>query len=458
MTAPRSNKFRLPFSVTTGTIFFLIVFIPACAPKRNKITPNSTLAQSHISPSTLEKSIEKPTGTGNASFFLVEQNRPPVDPRLLSIFRLTVAKMQLGTGIVPLISFGIDGLADFVRWEICPVSEDLSCIKGTSAVSEVIPGHLSSGKYSVSVRVCVHKNRSLFPDDQCGPPEQKTYEHPRQDKDKSLDLFQDLKNYEYQLKEYGPRLEQVLSDFKRDLDSCKSLKNNTNGKSIDQIEEATIQEINIQMENILNLGQEFIADSLGYVRMGQTDDQLASILVEDVAPDQSDQGSTYNPGGLSLTASPDKIEDFYQHQVYHWSTGGHRIQDLDVSQAILGSSGLMSERNIKNDKLMLTESFKQPLEIKAKMIHMDERQKASTFAGLLTMENNLGLTTSGPTTKYAEGELTRSMLFLSKPKNLPSCAAWDRVDTSLVAIRRGIRLLREQLQLIRDQLESSQKE
>ena len=446
-----SNK---AFSNILMSGFTLLLFSgSSCAPKRSKMSPVTTLAQSKAGPSTSTKNSETVVPKNGPSFFLVEQNRPPVDPQMLNIFRLTVAKMQLGNSIVPLISFGIDGLADFVRWEICPISEDLPCIKGTSAVSEVIPGHISSGKYSVSVRVCVHKNRSLNPDDQCGLPEQKTYEHPVSEKNQIQDIIQDLKNYEYQLKEYGPRLEQVLRDFKRDLSSCKLLKNNTKGKFIDQAEEETIREIEIQMENILNLGQEFIGESLAYVRMNQTDDQLASILVEDTPVNQSDQGSAYNPGGLSLANASNEINDFYQDQVYRWSSGGLRIPDLDVSQAILGSSGLMNDTNIKNDKLMLSDTPLQTTELKSRLQNMDARQRSSTFAGLLTMENQLGLATSGSYTKYAEGELTRSMLFLSKPKNLPSCAAWDRVDTSLVAIRRGIRILREQLQLARDQLD-----
>lgn len=394
------------------------------------------------------------------SFWLAEQNRPAVDPLSLNLTRLTIARRQISGDIYPFISFGADGLADYAKWQICPRGTEGFCLHGISVSSDILPGPLEAGKYTLTLQLCVHEGRSLNPGVLCAFPQQRDYEQPvNKGTTRQQTENLQLQRYEAELKAFGPILYQILRDFQKDFQFCQQAGSPSVHADFVEMERQVIRAIEIQIENLLNLGEAYLSESLASVRLDDSDDELARILVADV--DEAEAlSSEYQPKGLSLTTSPsseqterssDALITFFQSRTHSWSVSGRLVPDLDIRAAILGSSGLTSslasglyENPEDNDILLMLKRILRS----GKKQSGQERSNAGIFAGILTLKEDLSLNLTAQKQRgerYAQGEMTRAMLFLAKPEELPSCHAWERAEAALAAVRKSIRIIREQL-------------
>ena len=450
MIAPHFSKRLVGAVLLLSRCFFTALLLPVlqgCAPRRASFPKAQYRNKGHSEgPFTTRSSPSGPSG-----FWLVQQNRPAIDPQGLNIYRLSVARYQLSEEIYPLISFSVDGMADYVSWELCPRSGQSSCMRGTSAVSEVLPGQMSAGSYTIAVRACVHKARSLNPEHLCSRPHTLEYRHPLGKTVKILErLYARLRSYEKDLRALGPVLWQILQNFRKDIRSCSILNNRAGGESVKELEIKVISELEIQVENLLNLGQEYLGESLAFVRLDERekeDEELAKILIA-IRGSETQAGSGYQPGGLSLSAglAIGQVRAFFEPRVHTWSTRGQLVPELNIRDAILGSSGLvlgpsgLDAHSDAHDRQGSVFSYR-----------LWEKRNGNTvsnallFAGLLSLSGGLGLSSSSGPADYAMGEFTRAMLFLHKPGLLPSCHAWTRVEAGLSSVRRSIRVTREQL-------------
>lgn len=289
------------------------------------------------------KSEKIPVQVSKPAFYIAQQQlNTIINPSDLKIIRASVLLVNLGGQKIGRVQTFADPEADFVRWNLCPNKGERACIENRSFLREIFLGGLDPGSYTLVLRACVRPDKTKDQKEECGPLYSLDFQQPSYTDDKKKEIISELMQKENKLKELGEKLYLILEDFSLDLKKCKLFANNHNKnfgkekiKEYDQLK----QIIQIQLENIKNLGSDFVSYSLQGVSEVKTDDQIISAagITSDLVPLSNQDpfaSSSYIPSGFSLTN-----QDFFNTTVDAYQGGDLIIDQKNKNNSLKGSLG-----------------------------------------------------------------------------------------------------------------------
>lgn len=269
-------------------------------------------------------------GTPQLSFYLVDASTDAkVDASTLMLYRVQIARLQFGTSIVGKLQFGADGQTNYVNWSVCPKTGSANCTGAQTSGNEIYIGLLDPGSYTVIVEPCVNAVRSLNEGKSCGPKQAVNWVQPAIKDDVTQDILRELLRSEDELRTIGQNLSSILRQYHQEKTLCP--------KSSD----AAVQDaLDTQLQNILNLGPQFVVQAVAGLRTDAQSQELASIIT---APntDPSEGGSTtYYPKGLSLVDDTDqRLKAFYAKTAID-ADNGIPLSPRDVLPVVRANSGI----------------------------------------------------------------------------------------------------------------------
>lgn len=406
----------------------LIFLSNSCVKRQNE----STVASHNTNP------IQEKTSASayTRHLYLAEESSTAVDPQSLSIIRAAIAKTEWNGTHSGKAIFATLGSPDRVDWKICSIdSEKPTCKIASTARNDISWGILSLGSYEITLQACVSAERSIDPQNSCGPKTTlKWYQDPSSNSRKDL-LLNELASQEEALRNLAEKTHQLLKKLKSDFGQCTNLS--------DKDQKEAIENAQIEFENFINLGPDFLTYGMEGVREPSTDKDLAVALLPETETNEKTNTENIDPNiqikGLSLA-----------EQKSLKSTLSSAYENSKSSSLILDPQRL--KRTLEAGSGFVSQTGELP--------NIRSTRSASDQSGLLTAKilKDPRLSES-ERLQYASYEAVNGLLRYEAPKSslqlaesTRRCEVFASAESSLRAIRFEARTIKNSMKTIQDQL------